>query len=329
MIRSPFTGGKVVLHSEKRTATFRKEMFEYTFLCYKCVDTQELFTTTQMDTVNTMQVYNQYRTKYGIPFPDEIRNIRKRYGLSASKMSLILGFGENQYRLYENGDMPSLTNGRILKTIQTPNVFTNFVEAAKNVLSIEEYENIILHLKEIDEGSHTCEVIKRLIFACDNRTEWNGYALPSISKLKNTILFFIQKFDGVFVTQMNKLLFYADFLLYRNRGMGLTGLTFKAAPYGPVPEHWDRVYSLLDDIEQVPIESKNGNIGFKLISSLLFDEASLTEDEVDCLNTVYTTFISTTPSAISETSHKEPAWLNNINQHARINYNYAFSLKAL
>ena len=71
-MKSPFTGGNVVLHSEKRTAVFRKEKFEYTFLSYQCVDTRELFTTTELDTANTMQIYNQYRTKYGIPFPDEI-----------------------------------------------------------------------------------------------------------------------------------------------------------------------------------------------------------------------------------------------------------------
>ena len=38
MMKSPFTGGNVILHSEKRTAVFRKEKFEYTFLSYQCVD---------------------------------------------------------------------------------------------------------------------------------------------------------------------------------------------------------------------------------------------------------------------------------------------------
>ena len=86
-MKSPFTGGNVVLHSEKRTAVFRKEKFEYTFLSYQCVDTRELFTTTELDTANTMQIYNQYRTKYGIPFPDEIRSIRRKWFASRSTWS--------------------------------------------------------------------------------------------------------------------------------------------------------------------------------------------------------------------------------------------------
>ena len=47
---------------------------------------------------NIFQVYNQYRVKHGIPFPDEISGIREHYGLSAAKMAQILGFGINQYR---------------------------------------------------------------------------------------------------------------------------------------------------------------------------------------------------------------------------------------
>ena len=329
MMRSPFTGGEVALHSERRTAEFRKEKFEYTFFSYQCVDSGELFTDTRMDTANTMQVYNQYRAKYGIPFPDEIRNVRKRYGLSAAKMSQILGFGENQYRLYENGDMPSLTNGRILKTIQVPTVFATFVEAARNVLGVEEYDRVMILAKEAEEESAAGKIIRQLVFATDGRTRWNGYALPSMGKLRNTMLFLIGKFGGVFVTQMNKLLFYADFLSYRRRGMGITGLTFKAAPYGPVPERWDRAYSLVDGIEQVPVESKNGNSGTRLVSSMEFDAESLSKEEQECLETVYDTFKNATPSFISAISHEEAAWLCNIPGHSRIDYDYAFSLKAL
>ena len=106
-MQSPFTGGHATLRHELSELTFRKEKFQYVHQFYECDETKERFTTTALDEVNVGQVYNQYRAKYGIPFPDEIKRIRQRYGLPASKMSQILGFGDNQYRLYENGDMPS------------------------------------------------------------------------------------------------------------------------------------------------------------------------------------------------------------------------------
>lgn len=326
-MRSPFTGGATILLTETRMAVFRKEEYEYTYVCYKCVDTEETFTTTQMDVVNTAQIYNAYRAKHGIPFPDEIKEIRSRYELSASKMSKILGFGDNQYRLYENGEMPSLANGRVLKAIQSPKTFETFVDAATGVLSNEERQNIKRRLEEYENKAFKEGFLCNLIYGGGCRDKYNGYAMQSISRLKNVILFFIEKFEGVFVTQMNKLLFYTDFLAYRKNGQAMTGLTFKAIQYGPVPNCWDKVYALLDDIQQIEVESKNGNIGMKLISDISCDLSSFTNEQMNILEKVYTTFKNDSPTSISEKSHDEPAWINNKELHSSIDFKYAFSLK--
>lgn len=326
-MRSPFTGGEAVLLTETRKAVFRKEEYEYTHICYKCVDTEETFTTTQMDVINTAQVYNGYRTKHGIPFPDEIKDIRSRYELSASKMSKILGFGDNQYRLYENGEIPSLTNGRVLKAIQSPQTFETFVDAAKDTLSEEEYLKIKKRLEEYKDKAFMDRLFCNLIYGNDGRSKYNGYAMQSISKLKNVILFFIEKFKGVFVTQMNKLLFYTDFLSYRECGQAITGLEFKAIQYGPVPNKWNRVYALLDDIQQIEVEVKSGYIGNKLVSNISCDLSSFTEEQMNILEKVYTTFKNDTSVSISQKSHEELAWIENKELHSLIDFKYAFYLK--
>jgi hypothetical protein len=48
-MKSPFTGGEVVLQQEEATLVFRKEKFQYVSLYYQCVDTKERFTTTEID----------------------------------------------------------------------------------------------------------------------------------------------------------------------------------------------------------------------------------------------------------------------------------------
>lgn len=53
-------------------------------------------------------------------------------------MSEILGFGENQYRLYENGDMPSEANGKVLMSIMNPEIFLTFVLNAREQFSEDE-----------------------------------------------------------------------------------------------------------------------------------------------------------------------------------------------
>lgn len=328
-MKSPFTGGEVVLIEETRKAIFRKEEYEYTFLCYRCVDTQETFTTTQVDMFNTSQIYNSYRTTHGIPYPDEIKKTRNRYMLSALKMSKILGFGDNQYRLYENGEIPNVANGRVLKAIQSPKTFETFVDAVKTSLSPNEYMKIKTHLEECNEQSVLDSLMHKLIFGDNIRSKYNGYAMLSISKLKNVLLFFIEKFNGVFVTQMNKILFYTDFLSFRENGQAITGLTFKAIQYGPVPNKWDRVYSLIDDINQIEVEGINGNVGNKLISTMPCDISSFTDEQLSILEKVYDTFKNDNAASISKKSHDEPAWIDNQGTHSFIDFKYAFSLKAI
>ena len=148
-MQSPFTGGHATLRHELSELTFRKEKFQYVHQFYECDETKERFTTTALDEVNVGQVYNQYRAKYGIPFPDEIKRIRQRYGLPASKMSQILGFGDNQYRLYENGDMPSEANGKILMSIQNPHIFESFVTNARNQFEEDEFAKILNKVKSV------------------------------------------------------------------------------------------------------------------------------------------------------------------------------------
>ena len=79
-MKSPITGKEMTLTRERRPMDFRKETFEVVFHFYRCEDTGEQFTTTEQDEVNMNQVYNQYRDKFNIPFPDEIIRIRKCMG---------------------------------------------------------------------------------------------------------------------------------------------------------------------------------------------------------------------------------------------------------
>lgn len=327
-MKSPFTGGEIKLMQESREMIFRKEKFTYVAHYYVCSDTQEQFTTTELDELNINQVYNQYRTKYGIPFPDEISDIRTFYGLSASKMSEILGLGANQYRLYENGEMPSEAIGKVLKSILDPRIFASFVKNAENQFSAHDYakieEKLERSIKRIGEADKHQEV-----FGTYARSLMNGYAPQSYSRLKNIILYFIDKCGGTFNTKMNKLLFYTDFLSYKIRGVGMSGLAYRAIQYGPVPSQWDIVYGSIDDVYSEIVAFPSGNSGVKLCSEIEPDLSNFTPEEVEILEIVFKRFKTISANDISEESHKEDAWIDYNGTKDFINYNKAFSLKAL
>ena len=134
---------------EQRTWNFRGEEYKYTHASWLCIDSGEHFTTDETDNAAFAQVTNQYRAKYGIPFTDEIIQIRKNYGISASKMSKLLGFGINQWRLYEAGEVPSVSNGRTIRSISTPAGFMNILNSAKNTIEYKDFIKISNHLNSL------------------------------------------------------------------------------------------------------------------------------------------------------------------------------------
>lgn len=141
-MNSPFTGGHATLVEEKATTTYRGEEFDYTRRYYRCDDTGIAFTDDETDAWSLEQIYSQYREKYGIPTPEEIKAIREQYGLSATTMSKILGIGDNQYGLYENGEMPTKNIGRMIATIKDKNIFSMYVDMAKNQFTEKENNRI-------------------------------------------------------------------------------------------------------------------------------------------------------------------------------------------
>lgn len=141
-MKSPFANCDATYKEERKTLKYRGEVFSYTYHYYQCDETGIIFTTSELDDRSINEVYDQYRRKYGIPFPEELKATRKKYGLSAAKMSEILGLGINQYRLYEDGEMPSLSVGKVLRSIEDPYVFKTFLDNSVNQFSQKDFDQL-------------------------------------------------------------------------------------------------------------------------------------------------------------------------------------------
>ncbi len=329
-MKSPFTGKEMTRVYERRTWNFRGEGFEYMHVSWRCEDTGEMFTTDESDTAGFIQVTNQYRDKYGIPYTDEIIEVRRKYGISAAKMSQILGIGVNQFRLYEQGEVPNVSNGRMIRSIMNPKVMLQMVESSENELSKNEYMKIVKRVKEllIDEVSENIEKYERSRVFAGHRGIENGYAPVSLERLKNIMLFILDRCGDVWCTKMNKLLFYIDFLSYRERGMAMTGLTYKAIEFGPVPERWDRVYSEFSEIHQ-ELKQAGEFVGSALRSDVPADVSVFSDNELKIMEQVCSKFETSSSRDISKLSHEEAAWINHYETYSRIPFVEAFALKAV
>lgn len=329
-MKSPFTGKEMKIVYEDRTWNFRGEEYKYTHAAWLCADTGEQFTTDDMDDAGYMQVTNQYRAKYGIPYTDEIVAVRNAYSVSAAKMSQILGIGINQWRNYEAGEVPNVSNGRMIRSIMNPRAFMDYLTSAKNVLGEKDYIKISSKVAEMIKTNDNDSVIRydlSRVFHSDRSID-NGFAPQSLDRLKNILLYILERCGDTFYTKMNKLLFYADFVAYRQSGMAMTGLSYRAIAHGPVPERWDRVYSQFDEIVQEP-RSYGEKEGSVLIAKAPADTNLLTSFEIKVLDEICDKFSKCTSADLTGISHTESAWIDNVEGYKRIPFEFAFSLKAI
>lgn len=329
-MKSPFTGKEMKRVYEPRRWKFRGEEFAYQHAGWLCQDTGEMFTDDESDTAGYVQVTNQYREKYGIPYTDEIISVRKRYGISASKMSLILGIGTNQYRLYEQGEVPSVSNGRMIRSIMNPKVMLEMIDSSRNELPKKEYDKIAEKVKALIAGNEEFKKLQyetQRVFA-SHRSLYNGYAPLSLSRLKNVMLYVLEHCTDVWCTKMNKLLFYIDFLSYRERGMSITGLSYKAIEFGPVPDRWDVVYSEFPEVRQ-ELRSAGDFVGSVLVPSGESDFSLFAESELEIMEAVCVRFSAVSSREVSRISHEEDAWRNHCGNHERIPFTEAFTLNAV
>ena len=322
----------MTLKKEKRVFDFRKEQFEVLYHFYECEDSQERFESEELAQLNLNQVYNQYRKKHRIPFPEEIQELRETYGLSAAKMSEVLGFGINIYRSYEQGEIPNSSNAKLMQLARDPREFKKLVSLSsslseKEFTKINERINTIL-LKEEEFESFDVEDYLMGQHAPDETT---GYRLSNLERFTEMVVFFTHA-TKPWKTKMNKLLFYADFLHFKRCGVSISGAQYRAIDMGPVPNNYQSLFEYManrDDVDIYQTVFNDGGVGeqFKPNSERVFDPDLFDEKELETLKIVADKFERAKTQEIIDISHKEKAWQENFSNGKRlINYLDSFEL---
>lgn len=331
-MKSPFTGIEMSIVKEWRTMSFRKDEFRVLFHSYKCEETGEQFEDDVFAQLNFNQLVNQYRVKYNIPFPEQIISIREKYNLSAAKMSEILGFGANGYRQYEGGEVPNQSNAKLIHLAEDPHEFKKLIIFCTTLDQkfIEKIHNTIDHLLEKQKKYKFEKQLEDYFFGTCLPNNLTGFKTPDFKKFSEMIVFFTEKLEP-WKTKLNKLLFYADFIMYQQTGFSMSGVQYRAIPMGPVPNNFNSIFEYLANKDELDIYYSNfadGGIGeqFKPNPKKTFNNKLFTETELQILESVAERFKNTSTHEIIEISHKEKAWIDNYEEKKLIDYKYSFEL---
>ncbi|MFZ4526617.1 MAG: type II TA system antitoxin MqsA family protein [Chlorobium sp.] len=335
-MKSPVTGGEMILKLEKRVMLFRKKEYTVHYHFYLCTESGEQFTSSELDDMNLVQVHNQYRDEHNLPFPEEIQSIRHKYGLSAAKMAEVLGFGANTYRNYEQGEVPSESNARLIQLAQRPEEFKQIIHLS-GVLEGKPQKKLIEKIELLIERKKNAAqfTLEEYLLGSKQPDEYTGYTTPNLAKLNAMVHFFAGELKP-WKTALNKLLFYADFLHYKMTGFSISGTRYRAIQFGPVPENYNSIYDWIEKNGDILVERKefsNGGVGeiFMPAPSRTCKAGILAPDEMHSLIKTAERFSTVSTQQIIAISHQEPAWSENVKaQNPMISYlKYGFELKAM
>lgn len=312
--------------------SFRKEEFKILFHSYKCDETGEQFEDDSFAQLNYNQLVNQYREKYSIPFPEQIIAIREKYDTSASRMSEILGFGTNSYRQYESGEIPSQSNARLIQLADDPHEFKKLVDLCNTIEPKvkEKLSHKIQNLLEEQKNTKFEKQLERYFFEACLPNTFTGYKMPNLEKFTEMVVYFTERLQP-WKTKLNKLLFYADFAMYKQSGFSISGVQYRAIPMGPVPNNFNSIFEYLannDDVDINYTTFNDGGIGeqFKPNRKREFNPDLFTKDELQVLENIAERFKTTSTNEMIEISHGEKAWQKNENEKRIIDYKYSFDL---
>ncbi|WP_103665891.1 type II TA system antitoxin MqsA family protein [Gracilimonas amylolytica] len=324
-MESPFTGGKVIRQVREEELEFRGDTFKIPYTNYKCVDTEEEFTTNEIDTLNLALLHNAYREKHNIPFPNDILEIREKYGASQRKMSEILGFGPNSYGNYENGDVPQLNNAKLISIASKPNGFIELVNECDSLK--ESYKE--KYIKKAESLRSVSSGMTQFLFKVQEPCSLNGYMKPSIEKFSDMVSYLSEDTE-IYKVKLNKLLFYSDNLHFKNHGQSISGTAYQAIQMGPVPHKYGTLFEFGEELGRFTIERvqfENYETEGEKFTSINNSYDSLTKKELETLAFTKDHLANFSTRDLIRISHEEKGWIENEKDKGLIDYRFAVSLK--
>lgn len=219
---------------------------------YRCLTCGDEFEDPKSKSDPLERAYGEYRRRYGMIQPDELREMRRKYGLKQHELARLLGWGLATLSRYENGALQDEAHDKILRLAFEPQNLIRLIGKAPDALSEERREDLIAKLKTFVESSCSLESVYEERFGNYKPDIFSGYQALNLQKLFYLILFFCA--EGILKTVLNKHLFYSDFKHFKVNSVSITGARYPRIPFGPAPDKWQFFFTLL--IEEGALESE-------------------------------------------------------------------------
>ena len=283
----------------------------------------------ELDDKNLNLAYSIYRKKHNLLSPSEIAIIRKKYLLSQRSLSALLEWGQVTITRYENGAIQDPAHNEVLLFISDLANMKKIFEKNSQFLTKAAREKLRNKIDELINSQFKPQSRISLLEDCLSSKqitdEYSGFAKLDLDKIMNMITYIAEKAKGIFTTKLNKLLWYADFLNFKEYSISISGSNYVHLPLGPVPDDYKWIVaaaideSLLDEEE---ITFPSGGTGAQYKALVPADQSFFSKEEIGIMDFVIDFFKNYTGEKIKEKSHGEKAYKETVGNE-KISYKYA------
>jgi putative zinc finger/helix-turn-helix YgiT family protein len=295
-------------------------------VCNECAE--EVFVE-ELEEANLRNAYTEYRKLHDLLTSIQITEIRERYGLSQRSLSKLLGWGEITIHRYESGSLQDEVHDEVLKLISKPENLLEIYEKQAHLLAPyvsealkKQIDNLIK--KEIHPNFN--KILEQLFLSERKVGEFTGYKIFDLEKIKSMVLY-ILGFHETYVTKINKLLWYMDFLCYKAYSVSISGNSYTHSTYGPTADDYELIISVMlkDALIGKNEVILHDEVREQLKSLTSCDKSIFSDDEIKVMDFVLNKFKSFKCSKISEYSHEEVPYKNTA-EGQKISYTLAEEL---
>ena len=247
---------------------------EYTFTGFEayCGECGSPIYVPEIEDNNLKLLYDAYRKENDIIPLDEILAIPKKYAIGKRPLSLLLGWGEQTFTRYCNGDMPSKQYSDILRRLYNEPLYYN-----------ELLQNNKDRMKSNSSYEKSNIAVKNLI------------GIPENSKIETVIGYLLYKCEDVTPLALQKLLYYVQGFFYAFNNIFIFEDDCEAWVHGPV---YRKVYHKYSDYKYDSIDG-----------AASFDETIFSVAEKAVIDGIVDNFSCYSGKVLERFTHSEQPWI--------------------
>lgn len=282
--------------------TVRGLEVEYTAKHAVCPNCGCIIGDSRVEKENLDNAFDVYREAKGYMSIDQLKSLRNSYGLSLREFSKFLGFGEQTYARYERGSLPDEAHYAVIAQAATVEGAGSLLDLHGNHLSKAAVDKVNAYIaRGICADKTVDSKLETMIGSF-------GYVKFDRARIEQVVFYLSTRIRDFYWTKLQKTLFFVDALSYERRAVGVTGLTYSHAPYGPIVHSDGELYALVSHNEFVCLVEKSFG---QVIEPLKKPASVLSREDAEILDDValfINTFKNTT--AVSNFSHTLSGWKN-------------------